>query len=439
LSIYADLQNRAKDDPDGVIHECAKLLDDNKNDAFALSLMGQIYAEAERFGAAFNAYKRVSDIRPDKPEGWNNLGMACEGLKHHSEAMGYFRKAYSLEKKAAYASNIGNCYLSTQNYDQARQWARKALEIDPKQRGAQTVLAHSSLALGDWATGWDNYEASLGGKFRKETQYSEEGRWDGTKGQSIVVYGEQGLGDEIMYSSMVPDVAKDCEVILECDKRLAGLFTRSFPQVTVYGTRRQDVCPWIANHRIDARVPIAGLGKYYRRSKEAFPGTPYLVADPERVTQWKAILKRPTIGLCWSGGSRHNNPQARNIGLETLRPLIESLPNVDFVSLQYKDPSDEIKRSGLPVKHWKRATEGDDYDETAGLVSALDMVVGVHTSVHHLAGGLGVPGRILVPDVTMWNYNSDFPWYGSAKLVRQNGDWKKAIKGLMDDPTIRGL
>lgn len=441
MGVYTDLQERAKTDPDGVIYECAGLLDKNHNDALALFLMGTIYAEAEKFGMAYNVFKRVADIRPGKAEAWNNLGMACEGRKDHQEALRHFRKAWGLERRANFASNIGNCHLSMQEYAAAIEWSKRALGIDHECRSAKMVLGVASLACGDWATGWDNYEASLGGKFRKEVQYQEEGRWDGTKGQTVVVYGEQGLGDEVMYASCVPDIAKDARVILECDKRLEGLFRRSFPGIAVHGTRREPA-PWLEGAKIDARCSSGTLPKFYRRSAAAFPGAPYLEADPERVLQWAALFdswgKRPRIGICWSGGSKHNRPEARAIGLEAFRPLIEGL-DADFVSLQYKDPTAEIAATGLPVRHFKRAAESADYDDTAGLVSALDMVIGVHTSVHHLAGALGVPGMILVPKQTLWLYEGDFPWYASARLVRQQGTWLNTIERLLDDPDLRGL
>lgn len=437
MGIYTDLQERAKSDPDGVLHECAKLLDKNRSDSLAIFLMGQIWAEAERFGAAHMAFLRVTELRPEKAEGWNNLGMALEGLKEHDESMRYFEQAWAIDKRANYASNIGNCYLSRQNYKKAVHWANKALEIDPECRSARSVLGMASLALNDWATGWDNYATTLGGKFRKELQFADEPRWNGEKGKTVVVYGEQGLGDEIMYASCIPDIARDCQVILECDKRLEGLFKRSFPTVSVYGTRRQDVCPWIQNHKIDANCAIGNLPKFYRRTRDSFPRVPYLTPDPERVEQWKTLLKGKSIGIAWSGGSKHNNPEARNIGLENFRPLIESFGGT-VVSLQYKDPTEEIRKSGLPIKHWKRATEGDDYDETAALVASLDLVVGVHTSVHHLAGALGVPGIILVPDKTLWNYANDFAWY-PAKLIRQDGNWQKAMEKVINDPLVRGL
>ena len=434
MGVYADLQALAQRDPDQAARECVTLLDRNPDDSLALFLLGQIHAEAEHFGMAANVYRRVTQLKPEKSEGWNNLGMALEGLKRHQEAMQCFRKAWGLEARAAHASNIGNCYLSQQDYAQAVQWAHKALKIDAQCHSARAVLAMASLALNDWATGWDHYEATLGGKFRKEVQYQNEGRWDGTPGQSLIVYGEQGLGDEVMYASCIPDVARDNRVVLECDRRLEGLFRRSFPQVDVYGTRREAV-DWLERYQFDARCSIGTLPKFFRRSAAAFPGAPYLKADPERVTQWEALFKRPTIGLCWSGGTKHNKREHRHIGLEAFRPLIEGL-DADFVSLQDKDPTEEIRATGLPVKHYRRATETDDYDDTAGLVAALDMVIGVHTSAHHLAGALGVRGVILVPQQTLWLYAKEFPWYASAQLFRQRGTWTQTIQALVEGETL---
>ena len=437
MGIYADLQELAKSDPDQAVRECVGLLDKNPDDALALFLIASVNAEAERFGMASNLFQRVTDLRPDKPESWNNLGMAQEGLKRHAEAMKCFRKAYSIDRRASYASNIGNCYLSQQDYETAREWAHKALKIDPACTSAKAVLGMSSLALNDWATGWDSYEATLGGKFRKETQYQEENRWDGTPGKTLIVYGEQGLGDEVMYASCVPDVAAENRVVLECDRRLEGLFKRSFPNVDVYGTRREAV-EWVNRYKFDARCSVGTLPKFYRRKAEDFTGKPYLTADPERVAQWKAIFKRKTIGIAWSGGSKHNKWQQRAIGLEAFRPLIESV-DADFVSLQYKDPSEEIASTGLPVRHCKRATMTDDYDDTAGLVAACDLVIGVHTSVHHLAGALGVPGIILVPKETLWIYAGQFPWYASAQLVRQQGTWGQTLEALPSHPALLRL
>jgi hypothetical protein len=122
--------------------------------------------------------------------------------------------------------------------------------------------------------------------------------------------------------------------------------------------------------------------------------------------------------------------------LEAFRPLIEGL-DADFVSLQYKDPTAEIAATGLPVKHWKRAVESTDYDDTAALVAELDMVIGIHTTVHHVAGALGVPGVVLVPSRPSWNYALPvYPWYRSARVFRQRAGepWVGTIRRLLSAP-----
>ena len=284
---------------------------------------------------------------------------------------------------------------------------------------------------------------SLGGKFRKIITLNDEPRWDGKRVDTLFVYGEQGLGDEIMMASCIPDAARDVgKVVLECDPRLAGLFKRSFPGVDVYGTRRVKSVDWPQQYTVDAGAAIGQLPMFYRPTPEACPGTPYLVADPERRLQWRALLdslgRKPKIGICWSGGRKWTNAVGRSMGLEAFRPLIEAI-DADWISLQYKDPQAEIAAAGLPVRHWPHGATTSDYDDTAALVSELDMVIGVHTAVHHLAGALGVPALVLVPSKGLWIWQLEpMPWYRSARTFKQRADepWQKTMQRLSVDDQL---
>lgn len=419
------------------------MLNTNPEDALALFLLGTIEAKAERYGLAYNLFQRVVDIRPQRAEAWNNVGMALCGIHRNAEARKAFLEAWQREQKCAnYPANVALTYLEEREYRKALEWCAKAFKLDPEHTGAKTTSGMANLALGNWADGWPGMAYAIGGKFRKEVVYGDEPRWDGSPGKTVVVYGEQGLGDEVMYASCVPDAVENCEkVVVECDHRLEGLFRRSFPRTSVYGTRRQNEVAWPAKYAIDGRCPIGQLPQWFRPEPESCPGTPYLVADPERRLQWRALFdswgKKPKIGLCWSGGSKHNHPEARDVGIEGFRPLIDGI-EADWVSLQYRDPSEEIEASGLPVRHYPRATLTADYDDTAGLVAELDLVVGPHTSVHHLAGALGVPSLILVPTKSIWIYAQDrLPWYSTATLVRQRGTWKATVEQLLSHPALR--
>jgi len=422
MSIYKELQEKITSDPDYVVAECIKLLDANPDDISALFILGYVYTTAERFGLAIAIFRRVVDLTPNKPDSWNNLGIAYHGLKS-PVAMECFQKAWQIKPSGTYAANIASCHLEQCEWPEALRWAKKALDFDNGIHGAHVTHGMASLAMGDWRNGWAGFNHSLGGKFRKELQFQEEQRWDGSPDKTLVIYGEQGLGDEIMYSSCVADAAKiSKKTILECDPRLEKLFKRSFPGVDVYGTRRE-AAPWIDDYKIDARAAIAALPGFFRNSAEEFPKKPWLIADPERRLQWRALFdswgKKPKIGIAWSGGSKHNRPDARHMGLEAFRPLIESV-DADYISLQYKDPMAEIEASGLPVKHYKRACETTDYDDTVALVAELDLVVSVPTTVIHVAGALGVKTHCLTPELADWNFHGGLPWYGCVELI-----WKK--------------
>lgn len=353
-----------------------------------------------------------------------------------------FHKALSLKASADYLGNIAVTFNEQGNYTDGMRWAKKALAKEPGHIGSTATLGFAQLALGDWA-GWKNYEASLGGKFRKRADLAPD--WDGSEVDSLVIYGEQGLGDEIMYASILPDAMRKAKgVLLECDSRLVGLFQRSFPSIQVEGTRRSERVWFDGPGQFDAQAAIGSLASLFRPTRESCPKLPYLVADPERRLQWRALFdswKKPVIGIAWSGGNASTRRRDRAVGLEAFRPLIERTDAV-FVSLQYKDPSEEIEASGLPVKHYPRATQSPDYDDNAALICELDHIVGIHTSVHHLAGALGKPSTILVPHSPMWNYatGDSLPWYAGQMFHRQrkNEAWADCIKRL-NDPDLHRL
>lgn len=422
------------DDPDEAARQATQLLDKNWKDPMALFLIASVFTRAEKYGFAANLFTRIVQIKPDRSEPWNNLGMCLSGMCLHLDARNAYTKAWERKKTALYAANIGITHMEMREHKKALEWCAKALDIDPQCHTALTTRGLSRLATGEWAGGWADGAHSIGNKFRKAIQYRDEPRWDGTPGKSVVVYGEQGLGDEIMYASCVPDACADnTVVVLECDTRLAGLFARSFPRATVYGTRRVNEIEWPNNHQIDASIPIGQLPQFYRKSPGDCPGTPYLIADPERRVQWRALFNtwggKLKIGIAWSGGSKHNNPGARLAGLDAFRPLIQAI-DADWVSLQYKDPTDEIRESALPVRNFRRACETPDYDDTAALVAELDFIIAVPTTVVHLAGALGVKAYCLVPPEADWNWQVGLPWYHCVELFKKNADeqWRECVE-----------
>lgn len=427
-----DAKALLNDEPDAAHGICVELLNEQPNNTSVLYIMAAAYSRAERYGLAYALFKRIAEISPERYEAWNNVGMCQTAMNDHLSARKSFFKANDLApNKPEVLANIALTYLDEGDFLKAVIWGERAIKVNPDHAGARGTLGFAQLALGQWDKGWRNYGYTLGGKFRKIVSYGDETLWDGTQGRRLIVYGEQGLGDEIMYASCLPELKG--EITLDCDKRLEGLFRRSFPSIEVHGTRRDDEVDWLKEY--DYNCPIGKLPEFLRTTASSFPKAPYIVPDPERVLQWKTLFKsygKPVIGLCWSGGGKHNHPHRREIDIPDFQPLFDQ--DAVFVSLQYKDSASHPR-----VLEFPRATRTPDYDDTAGLVAALDHVVGIHTTVHHLAGAMGVPATILVPDKSMWIYaQEEIPWYQSRLHKKKAGEtWKNCIGRLNAESICR--
>lgn len=424
-----------EDEPIEALRLCNDVLRDDPDHVAALFMTGCLQSRAEHFGAALSLFERVTRLQPNRHEAWNNAGLAYQECGQPGKARERFKRALEIEKRASYMANLGAAYLNDGNYTEAARWCRKSLELEDND-GAHTTLGFAQLAQGDWS-GWKGYEHCLGGRFRKIEQIGDEPKWDGSPVDDLYIYGEQGLGDEIMYASIVPDALPLAKrVVLECDKRLKGLFQRSFPTVEVRGTRRE-AKPWAVSRRFDAGCASGSLAALFRTDRGACPKRGFLVADGERRLQWRSLFdlwRKPVIGLCWSGGRAATQRRERAVGLGAFRAFIAARPDVQFVSLQYTDATDEIRETGLPVKHIHRAVQSPDYDDTAAFVAELDEIVGIHTTIHHLAGALGKPSTVLVPSRPMWNYatGEGLPWYAAQTFHRQRDgeSWADCIRRL---------
>jgi hypothetical protein len=432
-------------DPDQAHALANDALRDDPDDAAALFIIGTINARAERYGVSLAVFERITKLMPKQHQAWNNAGMALQECGQPVKAREYFKRAYELMPKSSYMANMGAAYLCEGNYTEAIRWCKKAIEKD-NDIGAWTTLGFAQLATGNWKEGWKGYEHCLGGRFRKEVKIGNEPKWDGSPVENLFIYGEQGLGDEIMYASIFSDAAKHAKrITVECDKRLQGLFQRSFPEFEIWGTRRE-AKPWAEGRAFQAGIGSGSLASLYRPERDKCPRVPYLVADPERRLQWRAVFdhwQRPVIGIAWSGGRAATQRKERMVGLEAFRPLIESNPDKIFVSLQYTDPTEEIEASGLPVRHIPRAVQSPDYDDTAAFVAELDHIVGPPTTIHHIAGAVGKGSTILVPSRPMWDCatGDSWPWYRSQVFFRQRKgeSWADCLKRYADAPNFHWL
>jgi hypothetical protein len=250
----------------------------------------------------------------------------------------------------------------------------------------------------------------------------------------------------IMFSQCLIQMAKDCKrVILDVPRRMEGLFRRSFPDVHVYGTLGDSRPFWIDDYKIDARINLSLLGRYYRNHDRDFPRVAYLKPDEARKSQWLDWLPqfpKPWVGIAWEGGLVHTMKSVRSFPLETYSSLMER-PGTYF-DLTYRDCRGEVAKWN--IEHPKAQVvhpfvDESNYDDTVALVSSLDEVVSVTTALSHVCGGLGRSAHIMVPSVAQWRYQyrcgDGMIWYpeNSVRLHRQKpGEigWNHAIKRMIE-------
>jgi tetratricopeptide (TPR) repeat protein len=416
------------------------------NDPQAIVLVAAILKDAKKLTLAYQLAKRGTDLRPDKCEVWGVFGLCAQFLWRMDEAAAAYRKALSRsqtdEQRALYESNLGSVHLDCGRFSKAEEHLQRSLSFVETDTSARHNYGLALLARREWKEGWPYYSSSVGKIGRVVFKYKNppEPTWDGDPSQRIVVFGEQGLGDEICAASMLPDAIRTAKhVIVDCDKRLEGLFRRSFPEASVYGTRyaKPGEGKW-KETKEDFDASIAGfeLGRFFRNSNEDFPGEPYLQPCPVRTASWKGYFRearKPVIGIAWSGGTPHNAGLYRRLPLSQWKPIFDAV-NAHWISLQYKDASQDIE--GTPVRQFPWATLTKDYDDTAALVASCDLVIGMQTSVNHLAGALGVPCWALIPSTSQWRYGetyTDMPWYRSMKLYRETSGWHPVVQQIAKD------
>ncbi len=403
---------RGLDRHEEAVHTLEQALELAPGDAHTLANLAAVLRELGRPEQALEALAPLADTRAD------DVDLRCA--------------------QAATLQDLGDLERARAEYD-------AALAHAPGSGSARLGRALLRLSTGEFEGGWDDYHGRFnsGETPRRGFPFPE---WEGDSlaGRTVLVYAEQGLGDEIMFASCLPDlIGEAARVVIECDPRLAPLFRRSFPGATVYGAARTWEHEWLADAGpVELQIAAGSLPRRYRRSLADFPARRgYLQADAARVEHHRARLAAlgpgRKIGIAWRGGLIRTRQAVRSVPPEQLGPLL-GRRDLRFVSLQHGTGEDELARlrdaGGAALVHWPDVVS--DPDETAALMTALDAVVTVCSSVVHLGGALGVAVMALVPARPEWRYlrtGSGMPWYPSVELVRQErpGDWAPVVGGVV--------
>lgn len=429
----------AEVEPDDALRICNEVLNEDPENSVALFFIGYICLKAERYGMAYNILRRCAEVEPDRSQIWNNMGQ-CIDMWNPDLAISYYRKALECDPKNFLSIINHACvYLKSAKPHECVKLLDRALKMSPDSPAALYNKGLANLFLRNWKEGWEGYAHGLGEKNRIKRDYGVPD-WDGVSPGTVVIYGEQGTGDEVMFLSCLPDLLKTNKAVIDTQERFTTLFARSFG-IPTYGDRFKNSSTLIDVEKIDFQCPMGSLPGYYRNSEDDFPGTPYLIPDPERCVQYKALLdtfRGKKIGISWSGGLFGTGKYKRTFSPTDFEPFFGD--DVTLVSLEYKKPDID----GLPIKHWDRATlQGVPFDETIALISQLDLVITACSTVVYLAGAIGVPCYVLVPSEPGYRYHltGGFPWYNSVKLVRQKGgeSFKRMITRVRHMSAVKAI
>lgn len=408
----------------------------NSNSAALYQMRAVCLSAVNRFEDAETDYEKSIALDPSLAETHNNLGLLHWRFDRLEQAFACFDRALALRPDFhGVLNNKAVVLLHLQLLDEAFATLQRSLAAAPNDAQTLFYLATLQLLTGDFERGWLAREArwrlpSVGLVDRGFSQ----ALWRGDQpleGKTILLHSDEGLGDAIQFARYAPMVAAlGAKVILEVEPPIQQLLGGITGVAACVGRSSPPT--------FDLHCPLGTLPLAFGTQLDTIPfAQGYIPAPPAaRVKAWQDRLEGRLgphfrVGLVWAGNPDHKNDHNRSMSLRTLAPLLDC--DVQFVSLQ-KGVRDQDRaflnaRSDI-VDLTEQLT---DFSETAALMSCLDLVISVDTSVAHLAGAIGAPVWTLVPFNPDWRWllnRDDSPWYRSMRLFRQTkrGDWASVVE-----------
>jgi tetratricopeptide (TPR) repeat protein len=446
--------------------------------------LGGILRDLGKLDEAASSFRHALAIKPEFAEACSNLGGTLRELKQLDEGMAWCRKALTLNPEFAGAySNMAGIQKELGQLDDAIASCRRAIEIDPSYfyaysnqgstletqgkfeaaitsfrqaltlkpdfQQARTNLGFSQLSCGQLAEGWENHEFRASIDRKRFIRYPY---WEGENlaGKSILIWGEQGIGDEIMFASLFSEVigmAAHCTI--ECAAKLVPLFTRSFPSAHIVPSSNP---PHTSTQLgFDYQCAAGSLAQWLRPTIESFPQqNNFLKPDPERVAYWKDRLAElgpgPKIGFCWRSGITTGERNLHYTILDQWGPIF-TLPGVHFINLQYDECAAELNEArtkfGVPLHNFPEVDMYNDLNETAALIQAMDLVISAPTAVSVIAAAQGMKTWVMSYGISWETHGTSYnPWFSTLHYFTR--PWNLPWEGIIEEVarqlklTIRG-
>lgn len=400
--------------------------------------LGRVLMEKGEVDQAIACYQRALALNPDYPEAHSNLGGAWMRKGQIAQAVYCYQRALALKPNDPdMLNNLGSALIAQRHLVEAEQFLRAAIAAQPDHASAHWNLGLLFLLQGDYERGlplheWRRKVPGLG------TRASLPGtEWDGSDlaGRRILIHAEQGFGDVIQCVRYVPLIAqRGGKIVLSIPVELMRLMQCLEPIVQLMALN--DPLPGY-----DVHCSIMSLPLMFRTTLQSIPATmPYLIAPQPIVERWRPRLEaagKRKIGLVWAGAPSHREDQTRSMTLQAFAPLAAAR-DVLFICLQKGSAESEARNPPAGMQLVSLGPELNDYLDTAAVITQLDLVISVDTSVAHLAGALGKPVWVLLKYVPDWRWlldRQDSPWYPTMRLFRQTtpGEWQTPISQIVNE------
>jgi tetratricopeptide (TPR) repeat protein len=421
-------------------------------DAKALFALGTVCRAQERTDEAADRLARVVELVPDFAPGHFNLANTLADLGRFEPALDHYRHACALAPgQSDHWKNLAGALRALGRLEEALDAVERACALAPEDYGARWNRIQIRLLMGRFADAWSDY----GARWRMDglrMPYREfpAPAWDGAPlaGKTVLIWGEQGLGDELIFASLLPELAAEAgHLVVECERRLVPLFARALPEAEVVG-RRDPPDPRLLAGDIDLHAPMGDVAAFRRRTRADFkPTRGYLSPDPVRRDACRARYdaldqrddERLKVGVSWLSANPHYKASV-DVPLGHWAPIF-AVPGVRWINVQYGAHETEL----MPQLAEADAeifldTSFDamaDIDAWAAQIAACDLVISISNSTSCLAGALGVPVWQMLPfspEAYWLAEGEETLWFASMRLFRQAapGDWTAPVAAVAE-------
>ena len=409
--------------------------------------MGIILKRLGRIEEAVECYKKAILLKPDYVQAYNNLGIVYKDRKQYESAIEMFTKATEIQPD--HQNSYYNLALIKKEQgivEEALKLLLKVLDINPEHNEANFLHGLISITIDNFKEGWKYFEyrwkVSPGNK--TIWPFQDKLVWKGERGKRVVLWKEQGIGDQIIFLSLVREVKAMCRSLsVYVDPRLHSMCRRTMPEIHFVKDTED-----LQQIECDFHLPIQSIGGLLRNDISDFDRTVngYLKADPQRVDAIRDELKldgKTVIGISWK--SFNTRYKTKSVQLRDMERMFMGL-DVVLVNLQYGDVDDEIRafkeETGIDVLQCASVDNREDLDGLAALIEACDLVISTSNVTVHMAGALAKETWVMLHHVSIYYWlleRTDSVWYPSLTLYRQPAlnDWDSVFSNINKNLQIK--